>query len=62
MLEHILFRVVLLPILFWTAIGGFVALAVKAVLRRPTMPVWPILPFVAWGVCRALIRAWHAFS
>ena len=43
-------------------IGGIVALAVKVATRRPTMPIWPIVPFALWGVVRALIRAWHVFS
>ena len=62
MLGSLLFRTMIMPILFWSVIGGIVALAVKVATRRPTMPIWPIVPFALWGVVRALIRAWHVFS
>ena len=62
MLEHLIFRTMIMPIVLWTVIGGLVALAIKLVLRRATMPIWPMIPFVAWGVVRAVMRAWHAFA
>ncbi|WP_353441964.1 hypothetical protein [Sphingomonas faeni] len=61
-MEQLIFRVVVMPILFWTAIGGCVALAIKLIAKRPTMPIWPMVPFLCWGIVRAAIRAWHAFS
>jgi hypothetical protein len=61
-MEQLIFRIAVMPILFWTVIGGGVALAIKAVLKRPTMPIWPILPFLCWGIVRAAVRTWHAFS